>query len=129
AQNTDTCCRSNARRLDARPYSPVLGQGVCDFGQVCGLGDHGETVSLLGEVDLLFAGLTGHILVPVENDLSTEGRMPGHLDSDVSPFRVHNVKRVMIDESSFGFEILDDATGRALHIPNRGYRTTHQNQK
>ena len=37
--------------LTQAPYSPRIGQGLCDFGQVCGLADDSETVSLLCKVD------------------------------------------------------------------------------
>jgi hypothetical protein len=39
------------------------------FGQLRGLGDDGETVSFFCKGDLLLAGLIGHILVAVQNDL------------------------------------------------------------
>src|SRR5574341_536153 len=37
------------------PYSPRVGQGVCNLGQVCGLGNDGKTVALLGEGDPILA--------------------------------------------------------------------------
>src|SRR5712664_3059377 len=37
--------------LAQSPYSPGLGQGVCDLGQTCGVRDSSKAVSLLGEGD------------------------------------------------------------------------------
>src|SRR6266403_3847317 len=41
--------------LAQSPYSPGLGQGVCDLGQTCGVGDRSKAVSLLGEGDASLA--------------------------------------------------------------------------
>ena len=42
--------------------------------------------------------LTGDELVAVEDDLRGERRVPGHLDRDVSPLRIHDVERVVVHE-------------------------------
>ena len=39
----------------------------------------------------------------VEHDLRAKRRMTGHLDGDVSPVRVQDVERVVIDKSPLGF--------------------------
>jgi hypothetical protein len=41
----------------------------------------------------LLAGLTGHILMAIQNDLCSEGRMTRHFDGYVSPVRVDDVER------------------------------------
>src|SRR5215469_9819530 len=47
--------------LAQSPYSPRLGQGVCDLRQACGVGDGGKTVSFLGKVEAGFARPAGDI--------------------------------------------------------------------
>src|ERR1700719_2843887 len=66
--------------LAQSPYSPGLGQGVCDLGQTCGVRDSRKAVSLLGEGDASLARLTGNVLVAVQDHLGGEGRMPADLD-------------------------------------------------
>src|SRR2546426_121139 len=61
--------------LTQSPYRPGLGQGVCDFCQLGGLGDEGETFSPLCEGDPGLTALAGHILMAIQNDLRTERRM------------------------------------------------------
>src|SRR3984893_15593970 len=51
--------------LAQSPYSPLLGQGVCDLRQACGVGDISKTVSLLGEGNAGLAGLAGDVLMAV----------------------------------------------------------------
>ena len=80
--------------LDQAPYSPCFGQGVCNPGQVCGVGDLSEAVVLLGEGEMTLGGLAGDVLVPIQNDLCAERRMARHLDGDVPPLGVHDVERV-----------------------------------
>jgi hypothetical protein len=45
------------------PYSPVLGQAVCDLCQACGVGDTGKAISPLGEEDAGPARLAGDVFV------------------------------------------------------------------
>ena len=73
--------------LAQAPCSPGFGQGVCDFGQICGLRDEGETVPLFckGDADLL--GAAGYVLMTIEYDLCTEWRVARHLDGDMGPSR------------------------------------------
>src|SRR5882762_10145886 len=58
------------------PYSPLRGQGVCDFRQACGVRDMSKTVSFLGKADSRLARLAGHILVTVQDDLGGEWGCP-----------------------------------------------------
>src|SRR6266705_6142721 len=55
--------------LDQAPYRPCFGQGVCNPGQVCGVGNLSEAVVLLGEGEMALGGLAGDVLVPIQNDL------------------------------------------------------------
>jgi len=55
--------------------------------------------------------------------------MAGHLDGDVPPLRIPDVERVVIDKDLLLFEVLDDSLGRALHVPDRGYRPSDQDQE
>src|SRR5438552_3865145 len=103
--------------------------GICDFGQLRSLGDDGETVSFFCKADLFAAGLTGYILMTVQDDLCAERRMTGHLDGDVSPVWVDDVERVVIDERPLGFEIANHSLLRSLDLPHGGHGSAHQDEK
>jgi len=72
--------------LAQSPYRPLFGQGVCDLGQACGVGDISKTVSLLREGNAGLAGLAGVVLVAVQDHLGREGRMPADFDGEMAPF-------------------------------------------
>src|ERR1041384_395582 len=78
------------------PYSPLLGQGVCDFRQARGVRDMSKTVSFLCEFDSHFARLTGHVLVAIQDHLRGEWRMSADLHGDVAPLRVEDMKRIVV---------------------------------
>src|SRR6267378_8206181 len=80
--------------LAQSPYSPVLGQGVCDLRQTCGVRDRRKAVSFLGEGD---ARLAGNVFMTVQDHLGREGRMPADLDGQMAPVRIEDVKRVVVD--------------------------------
>src|SRR6266576_5042577 len=73
--------------------------------------------------------LTGHVFMTVENDLCSKRGMASHLDGDVSPLRIHDVERIVIDEGSLGFQVLNHPGVGPLYVPHRGYRSAHQNQE
>src|SRR4029078_4537658 len=79
------------------PYSRILRQGICDPGQARRVGDRGEAVADLGECYPRRAGLPGHELVAVADDLRAERRMPRHLDRHMTPHRIHDVERIVVD--------------------------------
>ena len=79
------------------PYSPLVGQGVCDLRQACGVRDRGKAVSFLGKADAGLARLTGDVFVAIQDDLGGKGRMTADLDGQMSPIRIDNVKRVVVD--------------------------------
>src|SRR6202047_4140467 len=83
--------------LAQSPYSPVLGQGVCDLRQTCGVRDRRKAVSFLGEGDAGLARLAGNVLMAVQDHLGGKGRMPADLDGQMAPVRVEDVKRVVVD--------------------------------
>jgi transposase len=58
----------------------------------CSTGQDSEAVPLLCELNAGTACLAGDVLMTIQNDLRTERRMPGHLDRDVSPVRIHDVE-------------------------------------
>src|SRR3979490_1532328 len=62
--------------LAQSPYSPVLGQGVCDLRQTCGVRDRSKAVSLFGEGDASLARLAGNVLVAVQDHLGGKGGCP-----------------------------------------------------
>jgi hypothetical protein len=70
------------------PYSRMLRQGICDPSQARGVGHRGEAVADLGECYSRHHGLSGHVLVAVEDYLRPERRMSRHLDGDMPPLRV-----------------------------------------
>src|SRR6266478_4270018 len=82
--------------LAQSPYSPGLGQGICDLGQTCGVRDSSKAVSLLGEGDARLARLAGNVVMAVQDHLGREGRMPADLDGQMAPVRVEDVKRVVV---------------------------------
>src|SRR5215831_3753632 len=108
------------------PYSPVLGQGVCDLRQACGVRDSSKAISFLGEGDAGLVRLTGNIFVAIQDDLSGERRMTTDLDGQMPPLRVANVKRVVVD-IRHGLLSLDVAL--CADIPHRCLRPSDQDQK
>src|SRR5580700_10372414 len=66
--------------LAQSPYSPVLGQGLCDLRQTCGVRDRRKAVCFLGEGDARPARLAGSVLMAVQDHLGGKGRMPADLD-------------------------------------------------
>src|SRR3981189_216237 len=82
--------------LAQSPYSPGLGQGVCDLRQTCGVRDRSKAVSLFGEGDASLARLAGNVLVAVQDHLGGEGRMPADLDREMAPVGVEDVKRIVV---------------------------------
>ncbi len=116
--------------LGQSPYRRGQRQGVCDLGQGCGVGDAGEAVALLDESDPARLCLCGDVLVAVEDDLRPERRMSGHLDRQMPPLRVHDVKRVVVDEGPLLGQVPDHpAVRRAGHLPHRRHRARHHDQE
>jgi len=66
--------------------------------------------------------------MPVENELRGERGMPGHLDRHVPALRVHEVKRVVVDESGLLGDVADDLCG-AVHVPDRRCAPGHQDEE
>ena len=112
--------------LAQSPYSPGLGQGVCDLGQTCGVRDSRKAVSLLGEGDASLARLAGNILVAVQDHLGGEGRMPADLDGEMAPVGVEDVKRIVVD---VGHRLLSLDVVLCADIPHRRLRPADQDQK
>src|SRR5204863_8918372 len=97
--------------LAQAPYSRIPRQGVCDPGQALRIRDASKAVALLGETDPGRLRLAGDILVPVEDDLRGERRVPGHLDGPVPPGRVPDVEAVVVDERPLLRQVGDGAAG------------------
>src|SRR5262252_4954323 len=108
------------------PYSPLVGQGVCDLGQACGVRDSSKAVSVLGKGDAGLARLTGNIFVAIQDDLGGKGRMTTDLDGQMSPIRIDYVKRVVVD-IRHGLLSLDVVL--CADIPHRRLRPSDQDQK
>ena len=85
--------------LAQAPYDLGVRQGICDLRQVLWTSQMCEAVTLLAEGDARVHSSVGDELMTVEDDLRPKRGMARHLDHDVAPLRVHNVERVVIDES------------------------------
>src|SRR5271169_4846507 len=86
----------------------------------------GKAVGLLGEVDSRFAGLTGDVLMTVEHHLGGERRVTAHLDGDVAPIGIQDVKGVVVyvGHRSLALEVMVGAD-----VPHRHPSAADQNQK
>src|SRR6201993_1136632 len=78
--------------LAQSPYSPRLGQGVCDLRQACGVGDRRKAVSFLVKAEACLARLAGDVFVAVQHHLGGERRMPADLDRQMAPVGVEDVE-------------------------------------
>src|SRR2546423_13043520 len=74
--------------LAQSPYSPGLGQGVCDLRQAGGVGDARKAIPLLGKAEARLARLAGNVFVAVQHHLGGERRMPADLDGQMAPVGV-----------------------------------------
>src|SRR4029077_11697273 len=112
--------------LAQSPYSPVLGQGVCDLRQTCGVRDRRKAVSFLGEGDARLARLAGNVFMTVQDHLGREGRMPANLDGQMAPVRIEYMKRVVVDigHRLFSFDVV-----LCADIPHRRRRPTRTRNK
>jgi hypothetical protein len=63
----------------------------------------------------------------IEENLGPERRMARHLDGQVAPVRVHDVKGIVTNEGAFGFQIHNHAALGPLNVPHRGWRPADQN--
>src|SRR5216684_506706 len=81
--------------LEQAPCSLVPRQGICDFRQVRGVSDGSKAVVPLGEIYCGLLRRTSHVFVTVQHHLCAEWRMPAHLDRQVTPVRVQDMKRIM----------------------------------
>ena len=112
------------------PCSRILRQGVCDLSQASRIRGTSKTVALLGEADPL--GLRGHrdVLVAVEDHLSAERRMPGHLDRQVPPGPVHDVEAVVIHVRALAGQVADHRAVRGpAHLPDHRRGPGHQDHE
>ena len=112
------------------PCSRILRQGVCDLSQASRIRGSGKTVALLGEADALALRADRHILVPVQQDLRAERRMPGHLDRQVPPLGVHDVEAVVIHVRALAGQVADHRAVRGpAHIPDHRRGPGHQDHE
>src|SRR6476620_1402622 len=115
--------------LGQPPYSVVLTQGVCDLVQGL-VGTTHKAVTLLNHRDGLLAGAAFDPFVSVEHHLHAKGRMTTHLDGEMSPLFVDEVKVVVIDvrPGLAGFQMRHLALA-TCDLPHQGGRLGHQNEK
>ena len=112
------------------PCSRVLRQGVCDLSQAGRIRGSSKAVALLGKADPGHLGGDGHILVPVQQHLGAERRVPGHLDRQVPPLPVHDVEAVVIDVRALAGQVADHHAVRGpAHIPHHRRGPGHQDHE
>jgi hypothetical protein len=75
--------------------------------------------------------LTDHVFVAVQNDLRSERRMATHLDRQMPPVRIEDMKRIMIDvrPGLFGHELAEFTCAGHLRFPNKGRGLRNQDQE
>jgi len=83
-----------------------------------------KTVALLGEADSSLAGLTGHLLMTVQDHLGGERRMSADLDGDVPPLGVEGMKRVVVHIGLLALQVMMGA-----YVPYRCLGAARQNEK
>src|SRR6516164_10946123 len=83
-----------------------------------------KTVALLGEADSSLAGLTGHLLMTVQDHLGGERRRSADLDGDVPPLGIEDRKRVVVHIGLLGLQVMMGA-----YLPYRCLGAAHQNEK
>jgi len=106
---------------DQAPYRARSSHGICDSGQAWSVGDLSKTVAFFGKRKLGLLGLTGHVFMPVEHNLSRERRMRTEFDGQVPPLWIEDMERIMIDVRIGGFRPdVDGATVEAVYMENRG---------
>ena len=128
---------AQARRIDPpvadlaqAPYSRRLRQGICDPGQALRIRDVSKAVALLNKPDPCRPGLRCDVLVPVEDHLRGERRVPGHLDRHMAPLGVHDVEAVVVDVGGLLRDVADHAGGfRAADLPHTRRRLGSQHQE
>jgi hypothetical protein len=74
------------------PYSVHRTQGLCQLRQLCAAADVGKTIAFFLKGKPGSAGLTGQILVTIEDNLRPKRGMPTHPNSHVTPVRVNDMK-------------------------------------
>jgi hypothetical protein len=100
------------------PYRARSSHGICDPGQACGVGDLSKAIIFFGKRNLALPCLRCHILVSVKDNLSRKRGMGTEFDHEVSPLRVQDMERIMVDVSDFPLNV-GDALLRTVHIENR----------
>ena len=73
--------------------------------------------------------LARDVLVAVEDDLRAERRVPGHLDDQVPPLRVHDVEGVVVDVLGLLLQGHDHPARGPPHLPHRRPRPGDQDQE
>jgi len=108
------------------PYSPMLGQGVCDLRQARGVGDACKAVSFFGDDDTRLARLAGHVFVAVQHHLGWKRRVAADLDRQVAPVPVEDVERIVVHK---GDRLLSLDVMIGADVPHRRAGATDQYQK
>ena len=94
--------------LDQSPYSRLSRQGICVLIEACPIIRIRETISFFGEGQRLLGRMAFHPFMSIEHDGGVKGGMSADLDTEMAPFRVLDMKIIMIDIGPFVLDILND---------------------
>ena len=115
--------------LSQAPYSVSFTQGIRDLVQGLERTTY-KAVTLLAAGDGFFAGTAFDPFVSVEHHLQGKGRMAAHLDGEVAPLFVDEVKVVMIHIRPLLTALqVRHVTFTAVDLPHQRRCLGHQNQK
>ena len=67
--------------------------------------------------------------MPIQENLCPKGEMETDANRQMSPLRIKNMKPVLFDKGIASHQIHYFAFLVALHLPDGGRKTTHQDQK
>ena len=86
-----------------------------------------KTVPLLGKADPRFLRLTGYVFIPVEYDLSRQGRVTADFNGHLAPVGIQDRKGIMIQirQGLVPFQRML----RSTSLPLGSWRFPHQDQK
>ena len=86
--------------LDQSPYGVLIAQGICEPIQGLERTTH-KALTLLQSGDNLLSGLTFAPFVIIEHNLHPERRMPTHLEGDMAPVGIDQMKVIHIRPKQF----------------------------
>src|SRR3984893_2455736 len=110
--------------LTQSPYSPLLGQGLCDLCEAGCVANCSKTVAVFDEPDARLARLTGDVFMAVQDHLGWERRMAADPDGDMPPITGENAERGVVHIRLLPLKVVI-----RLDVPHRCLGATDQDQK